>query len=304
LLSGFIIIDKPAGITSHDVVGKVRKLLGTKRVGHTGTLDPFATGVLPIAINSGTKMIPFLDEGVKRYEAIARLGIVTDTLDITGGILKTADPGSITEEILRSAIAGFTGCISQTPPMFSAIKQNGEPLYKLAREGKTVERKPREVRIYSIDLLEFTNPLLKIAVTSSKGTYIRSLADDIGASLGCGATLQELRRIASGPFYIDNAVTIEQLERHATSGTLHETMITPASALSHLDDYHLSSETAKRVLNGIPPSLQEIGITGKILASSDSCRFRLSHEGRVLAVAELTPQNHGFPLISLKRVFL
>ena len=197
--NGFFVIDKPAGITSHDVVSRVRRILGTKKVGHTGTLDPFATGVLPIAVNDGTKVIPFLDEGYKTYEALLRLGVTTDTLDMTGAVLSEADPSCITREQLLSLLSEFTGSISQIPPMYSAIKQGGQPLYKLARQGLEIERKARDVEIYSLELLSFNLPFAAICVVCSRGTYVRSLADDIGRRLGCGAALQELRRIASGP---------------------------------------------------------------------------------------------------------
>src|SRR6185369_9524286 len=140
LINGFIIIDKPAGITSHDVVSRVRRILGTRRVGHTGTLDPFATGVLPVAVNEGTKAIPFLDEGIKCYEALMRLGVATDTLDTTGVVLREADCSSVSKERFSATLSRFTGSISQIPPMFSAIKRDGQPLYKLARQGVEVER--------------------------------------------------------------------------------------------------------------------------------------------------------------------
>ncbi|MEI7721539.1 MAG: tRNA pseudouridine(55) synthase TruB, partial [Verrucomicrobiota bacterium] len=137
-MNGFLVIDKPAGITSHDVVSRVRRILGTRKVGHTGTLDPFATGVLPVAVNEGTKVIPFLDEGCKTYEALLHLGVSTDTLDMTGAILSESDPSRITREQFISCLTEFRGAISQIPPMYSAIKQNGQPLYKLARQGMDV----------------------------------------------------------------------------------------------------------------------------------------------------------------------
>ena len=153
MINGFVVIDKPAGITSHDVVSRVRRILGTRKVGHTGTLDPFATGVLPVAVNDGTKVIPFLDEGSKCYEALLRLGVTTDTLDMTGTILSELDPSGITREQFIDCLSDFTGSLSQTPPMYSAIKQNGQPLYKLARQGIEVERTARDVEIMSIELL-------------------------------------------------------------------------------------------------------------------------------------------------------
>ena len=155
MISGFLVIDKPAGITSHDVVSRVRRILGIKKVGHTGTLDPFATGVLPIAVNDGTKAIPFLDEGSKTYEALLHLGVTTDTLDMTGTVVSETDSSYVTSERFILSLSQFTGAISQIPPMYSAIKQNGQPLYKLARQGVDVERKARDVEIYSLELLSF-----------------------------------------------------------------------------------------------------------------------------------------------------
>ena len=152
-MNGFVVIDKPAGITSHDVVSRVRRIVGTRKVGHTGTLDPFATGVLPVAINDGTKSIPFLDEGSKTYEALLRLGVTTDTLDMTGAVLSEADPSFLTRALILSCLADFTGAISQIPPMYSAIKQKGQPLYKLARQGLDVARTARNIEIYSLSLI-------------------------------------------------------------------------------------------------------------------------------------------------------
>ena len=218
MINGFVVIDKPAGITSHDVVSRVRRILHIKKVGHTGTLDPFATGVLPIAVSDGTKVIPFLDEGSKTYEALLRLGVTTDTLDMTGAVLSETDVSHITQHQFASSLSRFTGAITQIPPMYSAIKQNGQPLYKLARQGVEVERKARDVEIYSLELLSFNVPLVAVRVVCSRGTYVRTLADDIGQTLGCGAALQELRRTASGPFRIEDAMTLAELEVAAGEG--------------------------------------------------------------------------------------
>ena len=170
MINGFVVIDKPAGITSHDVVSLVRRILGIKKVGHTGTLDPFATGVLPIAVTDGTKAIPFLDEGSKTYEALLRLGVTTDTLDMTGTLLSESDPSHVTPAQFLSTLSQFTGAISQIPPMYSAIKQGGQPLYKLARQGVEVERKARYVEIYSLEQLSFNLPHVAIRVVCSRGT--------------------------------------------------------------------------------------------------------------------------------------
>jgi tRNA pseudouridine55 synthase len=298
---GFFVVDKPAGITSHDVVSRVRRILATRKVGHTGTLDPFATGVLPVAVNAGTKVIPFLDEGIKQYEALLRLGIVTDTLDLTGRVLKHADSSSIGREQLTSALSGFTGLISQIPPMFSAIKRDGQPLYKLARQGQAVERQPREIEIRSLDLLSFEPPCAKVRVTCSRGTYIRSLADDIGTELGCGASLQELRRITSGPFHLSAAISLETLEEVCRQGRLDEIRISPFNALSHLVDLSLSDAGMAKVIHGISPEWTEV--TADVHPASVLQQMaRLSRNGELVAVAHLLPIPGGNARIILKRV--
>ncbi|OGT96300.1 MAG: tRNA pseudouridine(55) synthase TruB, partial [Geobacteraceae bacterium GWB2_52_12] len=240
------------------MVSRVRRILGTRKVGHTGTLDPFATGVLPVAVNDGTKAIPFLDEGIKCYEAVMRLGVTTDTLDITGTVQTETDSTSVGLEQLIEALSGFTGSISQTPPMFSAIKQNGQPLYKLARKGIEVERKARQVEIIALDLLSFTPPYASIRVTCSRGTYVRSLADDIGAKLGCGAVLQDLRRTVSGPFTIGLAVSLEKLEDTAREGRLKTLFLSPYAALGHLADIELDDAACGKVRHGQSPAVQDL----------------------------------------------
>ncbi|MDD2898901.1 MAG: tRNA pseudouridine(55) synthase TruB, partial [Desulfuromonadaceae bacterium] len=252
-MNGFFVIDKPAGITSHDVVSRVRRILGTRKVGHTGTLDPFATGVLPVAVNDGTKSIPFLDEGNKTYEALLRHGVTTDTLDMTGTILSESDVSALTRQQLFACLSGFTGAISQIPPMYSAIKQNGQPLYKLARQGVEVDRAARDVEIYSLELLSFDLPLASIRVICSRGTYVRSLADDIGRQLGCGAALQELRRTTSGPFKIEDAVTLAELETAVGEGTVSSLCLSPMAALGHLPEIPLTSDGLEGLRFGRSP---------------------------------------------------
>jgi tRNA pseudouridine55 synthase len=253
LINGFFVIDKPAGITSHDVVSRVRRILGTKKVGHTGTLDPFATGVLPVAVNEGTKAIPFLDEGVKCYEAKLKLGITTDTLDITGKILSTADFSSIDKERFAQLLPQFIGEIDQVPPMFSAIKIDGQPLYKMARQGQEVERKARHVEIRSIEITGFEPPYVSISVNCSRGTYVRSLADDIGRALGCGAVLQELRRTESGPFEMSSAISLEDLQNLTQQGIQESACLTAFQALAHLSDIPLTESGIEKIRFGKSP---------------------------------------------------
>jgi len=302
-MNGFFIIDKPAGITSHDVVSRVRRILGTRRVGHTGTLDPFATGVLPVAVNEGTKAIPFLDEGIKCYEALMRLGVATDTLDITGTVVREADWGGIDRPRLEAVLTRFTGHISQVPPMFSAIKRDGQPLYKLARQGVEVERPPRQVEITSLEIISYAPPLIGLRVVCSRGTYIRSLADDIGATLGCGATLQELRRTASGPFDIFNAMSLETLEAACRDATLDICCVSPLVALGHLTDIPLSEDGLIKVNHGRSPEWGETGLSRPV-ACEQPVLVRLSCCGRLVAVGQLVPAVGGPPRIVVKRVFV
>ena len=200
-INGLIIIDKPSGFTSHDVVSKVRGILSYRKVGHTGTLDPEATGVLPICIGKGTKVSDMLMNSDKEYVAEVKLGVVTDTQDIFGEVIATSDASCVTLQNVEDAIRHFTGDIRQIPPMYSAIKINGQKMYDLARKGIEVERKPRNITVYSIELLNFEGDVFKIKVKCSKGTYIRTLCHDIGEYLGCGACMLSLRRTQSSAFF-------------------------------------------------------------------------------------------------------
>lgn len=303
MINGFVVIDKPAGITSHDVVSRVRRILGTRKVGHTGTLDPFATGVLPVAVNDGTKAIPFLDEGHKTYEALLHLGVTTDTLDMTGATLSESDPSNITKDQLNSTLADFTGAITQIPPMYSAIKQNGQPLYKLARQGIEVERKSRDVEIFSLELLSLDLPYAAIRVVCSRGTYVRTLADDLGRQLGCGAALKELRRTASGPFRIEEAVTLAELEVAAGEGGAEALCLSPMAALGHLPEIPLSVAGTEGLRFGRAPlwgtTLLEIPVVCAVETT-----VRLTFDGTLAAVAMLVPVSEASATIVLKRVLI
>ncbi|MRR57420.1 MAG: tRNA pseudouridine(55) synthase TruB [Deltaproteobacteria bacterium] len=284
-MDGFLILDKPVGPTSHDMVATVRRVLKKKKVGHTGTLDPFATGVLPVAIGEATKAIPYLDESVKEYQAVMCLGVATDTQDATGRILGTAGYEGILEELLLEVFARFTGTISQTPPMFSAVKQGGVPLYRRARQGEEVERTAREITVHSLSIDAVELPLVTFTVVCSRGTYVRTLAADIGEVLGCGAHLKDLRRLRSGPFDEHGAVSLETLQKLHDEGRVNEILITPYQALSHLRDLELNHSGAKKVGNGIAPGegdFRERIEVGLHLRE----KVRLSLDGKLLAVAE------------------
>ncbi|MGA9350566.1 MAG: tRNA pseudouridine(55) synthase TruB [Anaerolineae bacterium] len=209
-ISGILNIDKPAGMTSHDVVARVRQMTGQRRVGHAGTLDPLATGVLVVCLGQATRVAEYLMASDKVYRAEICLGVSTDTHDAEGEVTATAEV-DVRQEELGKALASFIGSIQQVPPMYSALKREGTPLYKLARQGITVEREPRSVEIYNIELLNWMSPLLTIRVECSPGTYIRALARDLGQKLGCGAHLRSLTRLASGHFSLENAVSLDEL---------------------------------------------------------------------------------------------
>jgi tRNA pseudouridine55 synthase len=303
LINGFVVIDKPAGITSHDVVSRVRRILGTRKVGHTGTLDPFATGVLPVAVNDGTKAIPFLDEGVKRYEAVMQLGVATDTLDMTGRVIRKADWLAVTQEKVEAVLKQFTGHLRQIPPMYSAIKQDGQPLYKLARQGQVVERTAREIDIHSLELLSFAPPFVSFRVACSRGTYVRTLADDMGKLLGCGGALKELRRIASGPFDISASVSLERLEEAARLGELEILSVSPYAALSHMPDIPLNDSGLVLVRHGRSPDWHDTDVPAAT-PCDDGTLVRLTVSGTLVAVAECSSCSDEVPRIVLKRVFI
>ncbi len=208
-IDGLLIVDKPAGWTSHDVIGRLRRLTGIRRIGHAGTLDPLATGVLPLGIGQGTRVLEYISDAEKQYTATLELGAVTDTYDADGTVIERRDWTGVSEQAIRYVLDGFRGAIEQQPPIYSAIKQGGVPLHRLARAGKVLTPPTRTVTIVALEVIAIDLPRVTIAVTCSKGTYIRSLAHDIGRRLGCGAHLTGLRRTKTGGFTIDQAHTIE-----------------------------------------------------------------------------------------------
>ena len=214
-MNGIVIVDKPAGWTSQDVTAKLRGVFHTRRIGHGGTLDPMATGVLPVFVGRATRGVEFFEHADKTYEATLRLGVDTDTEDITGTVLETRPVGISREDFLR-VLPQFTGKIQQTPPMYSALKVGGKKLYELARKGQVVERQPREIEIYELTCLEFSGETARLRVRCSKGTYIRTLCKDIGLALGCGGCMEALRRTAAGAYFMEDAAPLTQLLETAT----------------------------------------------------------------------------------------
>ena len=244
-MNGIVNIYKPLGITSHGVVNKIRKILNIKKVGHTGTLDPDAEGVLPICIGKGTKLAGLLTDADKSYRAVIKLGVVTDTQDASGEIISTSDK-TISEEEFNSAVKSFIGKIMQIPPMYSALKVNGRKLCDLARQGIEIERKPREINIFDIKLSEFNGETAILDVTCSKGTYIRTLCHDIGQKLGCGAIMQSLIRTGSGRFKIGESVSLNDFEINP-----EKYIISPDKMFLDLPEFIANEKQTKDIKNGI-----------------------------------------------------
>lgn len=246
-MQGLLLLNKPEGITSFSAVSAVKRIAGEKRVGHTGTLDPMATGVLPILLGRATVLSGIMLDADKRYTAKIKLGTVTDTDDITGEII-TCNKVDISEEKLKEALAHFTGRIKQTPPMYSAIKKDGVRLYKLAREGKTAEIPSRDIEIYSIDVLKSLNEDFEFVIDThvSKGTYIRSLARDIGEYLGCGATLAGLERTYASGFNISECMPLDKL----SGENIGEYILSEEKAISYLPQINVTEKQAVRFSNG------------------------------------------------------
>lgn len=252
MINGIINIYKEKGFTSHDVVAKLRGILKQKKIGHTGTLDPEATGVLPVCLGSATKLCDMLTEKQKEYIAKVRLGVVTDTQDMTGTILSEEEVGAKEEEVIR-VVQSFIGHYEQIPPMYSALKVNGKKLYELAREGKVIERKARPVEIYYIDILSINLPELEIRVGCSKGTYIRTLCHDIGQTLGCGAAMAALERTKSGQFSLDSALTLTELEaklKEQDKEVISSLVIPVDRMFGEYEELRLLSEWERLIQNG------------------------------------------------------
>ncbi len=258
-MDGILNIDKPWGKTSFSIVSMVKRLSGERRVGHAGTLDPTATGVLLVCLGRGTRITEFLMDAAKTYQAQIEFGVATDTYDASGKITQRGDPSGITRGRLEAALASFHGLIQQTPPMYSAVKQSGQPLYKLARSGITVERKSRPARIYRLELLQWQPPTATVEVECGKGTYIRSLAHDLGQSLGCGAVIKDLVRSKCGTFDIRNAVSMPQLEDAFRNGHWQRFAHPIDAALSHWQAVVVNKDIEDDIKKGRPFTLPDTG---------------------------------------------
>ena len=283
-MHGILLIDKASGMTSHDVVRRLRRLLGLKRIGHTGTLDPLATGVLPVAVGEGTRLVEFLMEGDKEYLATLRLGVSTTTQDAQGDIVEERVWSGIDRPAVEDAAAKLRGDILQIPPMYSALKRDGVALYRLARQGVEVERRPRPVTIHRFEVLRFEPPEVDIAVTCSKGTYIRTLAHDLGEALGCGAHLTALRRTRSGSFAIASCLSLTSVESWPEGEPLP--LLGPRTALPELAVVEVEADAAGRLANGIPPELAQCHSPTSLQAGQ---RVLLEVQGRVAGIARFAP---------------
>ena len=279
LVDGVLLLDKPVGLSSNDALMKAKRVFNAKKAGHTGTLDPFATGLLPLCFGEATKFSQDLLEADKTYEATVHLGIMTTTGDTEGELIEQREV-DVTREQVEAALARFRGPIFQVPPMYSALKRDGKALYEYAREGITLEREARPVTIHGLFLVEYTAPLLKILVTCSKGTYVRVLGEDIGAALGCGAHLNALRRVQVGALSTERMITLEDLQAHADPLSL----LAPVDALlSSFPSVELTADLAKRFLNGQRLALGKESVS----VPSELGRVRVYHEGKLLGTAHL-----------------
>lgn len=295
-LNGLLLLDKPAGWTSHDVVQKVRKLLGTKRVGHAGTLDPMATGLLVVAVGRATRILQYLTLATKRYQGRIACGITTDTLDSTGQIQQQRRLPPLTASQVAHLMQRFTGAIMQLPPMYSAVKVKGRSLHRYARAGTEVRRQPRWVYVERFDVTNWQPPYLDFSVTCSKGTYVRVLAEDVGELLGCGACLYSLQRTQSGSFYLHQAQTLDQLQQ-AVADPQGPQLLSLAEALPDWQRVEVSADMARGLRHGRRPS------PARLLTSlpKETTQLLLLYQQRVVALAEIQPQA-GYPL-KLLRVF-
>jgi tRNA pseudouridine55 synthase len=287
-VAGLLNVDKPAGPTSHDIVAQVRRLTNPKskiqnpksKVGHAGTLDPAATGVLLVLLGSATRLAEYLTDLPKEYDARIRFGLRTDSQDTTGAVLTEQDASSLTEAQVRAALAPFRGEILQTPPMVSAVKVGGQRLYELARRGEEVERAARPVTIHELRLEEFhpgPEAWGRLLARCSSGTYVRTLCADLGEALGCGAALAALRRTAIGPFHLAHAVSLEELEQAAANGRLNDHLLPPGAAVAHLPAVTVDAAEQARLLHGMP-----VAPTFRPAAPTSTLPVRVLNEGEEL----------------------
>lgn len=293
-MNGILVVNKPPGMTSHQVVGRARRLLGIKKIGHTGTLDPDVSGVLPLCVGTATRVAEYLLDQSKAYRGEVTFGFSTTTQDASGEPVDAAENVQLTEEQVRAAFASFVGPILQQPPAYSAIKIDGKRAYDLSRKGEQVEIPPREVTIYSLQIvsmeLDVPHPKVTFDVECSKGTYVRTLCHDLGERLGIPAHMSHLVRTRSGPFLLEQALTLEQIEAYAEEGTIAQRLLPLQSALPHLPKTTIPEVLERRVLNG-----RELTLRWHVPGANVDSLLRIeSRDGQLLAlyrVLEVTAQD-------------
>lgn len=295
MIHGILNVYKEKGYTSHDVVAKLRRITGQKKIGHTGTLDPDAIGVLPVCFGKGTKLCSLLTDKNKTYEAVLLLGTTTDTQDISGTVLEKGDTLTLTEDAVREAVLSFVGEYEQLPPMYSAIKINGKKLYELAREGKEVERKTRRVEIQRIDILKMNLPRVKLSVECSKGTYIRTLCHDIGKKLGCGGCMEALVRTRVGRFAIEESLTLETIERRKDEGALEACVIPVDEMFSEYGKVIVKAQAETVARNG--GILSERDVDGS-LTDEDTVRL-YDEKGHFIALYQWKECSREYHLVKM-----
>jgi tRNA pseudouridine55 synthase len=267
LYHGYLIIDKPAGMTSHDVVGRVRRMLGERRVGHAGTLDPAAVGVLPIAVGHATRTVEYLAEASKAYLAEITFGVSTDSHDIDGTVTAVNDTSRLSREAVEAALQAFEGQQLQVPPMHSAIKVGGQRMYELAHRGESIELAPRPITIHEIELRSWHHPVAEVFVHCSKGTYIRSLARDLGDSVGTGAYMSNLVRVRTGPFTLQHAVRLDDLQGLLRTERWENIAAHPDASLGSMNAVILGQDSATKWRHGLPISVS--GVSGLVRVYDD-----------------------------------
>lgn len=308
-MDGILILDKPPGRTSQQAVQEVKRILGVRKVGHAGTLDPLATGVLPLCINEATKLVQFLSQDDKEYRATMLLGVTTDTMDIEGEVTGRREP-NVDEARIREALQFFTGPITQAPPRYSAIKFKGKPLYAWTRKGIDISLPPRTVQVYASTLEGIAYPYVTFRVACSKGTYIRTLCADLGERLGCGGCLAALRRLKCGAFTLDEAVALENIPVDERREVLAAKLISLSDGLAHMAAIEIGGELAGRIREGCQPDASSLpGDHIPSLAEGDMVKFLTAGGGLVAVARILRPseslerEEQGQPAVKILRVF-
>ncbi|MBL8090016.1 MAG: tRNA pseudouridine(55) synthase TruB [Anaerolineales bacterium] len=295
-ISGALVVDKPVGMTSHDVVQAIRNGTGLRRAGHTGTLDPRASGVLVILVGPAVRLSEYVSASDKRYQAIIRLGGTTDTFDAEGKFTPTKDPINVTEAEFEEALKTFVGEIEQVPPAHSAVKVGGRKAYEMARKGEEVELEPRKITVHHLEVLEWTPPEVVIDVHCSSGTYVRSLANDLGKKLGCGAYLVGLRRTKSGKFTLRDATPLRKLQEAFNAGNWYQFLIPAAEALADWPSVELNPDEVEGVRHGHRVKAKEADTVNEKVRG-------ISTQGELVALMELTVQADGSKEWQPKKVF-